>query len=116
MQNLKNELLNLKKSDGFIKAMSIKKLINKYKHDSIRNYNRLKLLLYYFPSIYEDNTIEDIELTLKYPEAVFMNVSADDQRYKIFNDIFVSKYNGNLNTFKFGRYIKVSDVFEHFKI
>jgi hypothetical protein len=119
MENLKNKLSKIKDTStdvNDIKLISLKKLINSYKKNNFKNYRRLKYLMYYYPNAVETSTIEEIELTMKYPNEVFMTLEPNDIRYAAFDKIFEEKYHGNLETFKYGRYIKVNDLFEHFGI
>jgi len=119
MENLKKRLSKIKSDStdvSDIKLLSLKKLINRYRKENFKNYNRLKYLMYYYPNIIEDSTIDEIELTMKYPDEVYMTIEPHDIRYAAFDKIFEEKYNGDLETFKWGRYIKVIDLFQYFDI
>lgn len=120
MTNLTDEFKKLKeaKHGDFVelKAISLKKLINQYRKNNLKNFLRLKCLLYYYPNVFDESTIEDIEITISHPDMVHMTLNKDDYRYKALDDIFKTKYNGDLEHFQFGRYIKVVDLFEYFHL
>lgn len=113
MKTLKDELKKLKNSKPTdfvaLKTISFKKLIDNYRKNDLKKYNRLKLLLYYFPKIFDENTIEDIELVMKYPDITYLYLTNDDFEYK-FTKLLKKIQISNDNK------IKIIDIFNFFKI
>ena len=117
---MKNLIQEIKESsiigtEREIKVMSLKKLIDKFRKNDLKSYHRLKLLFYYFPSIYENTAISDIEIAIKFPRHTYITLDKSDYRYKFTDDIFKKKPYG-IENFSGGRYITVNDLFDYFKL
>lgn len=82
----------------------------------IKTYNRVKNLIYYFPQIVNGLSKVNFELAISRPEDTYICLGMEDNRYKVFDDIYEKK-NGKefeANTCVDIRYVTVEDVFINF--
>ena len=96
--------------------IEIKNLINKYRTSNLKNYIRLKTLVYYYPDIFADIPIQDIELALSCPSDANLILNRGDFRCKALDEIF-HENNKLQQEYVYGQnYVSLLDFFKHFHI
>jgi len=93
-------------------------LKNKLKYKEIKEYNRAKVLIYYFPQLLDGLSRGDFELAMQSPNESYICLSADEVRYTVFDKLYKEK-NGKdfvANSFGETRYLTIGDVFKYFKL
>jgi hypothetical protein len=93
-------------------------LKNKLKYKEIKEYNRAKVLIYYFPQLLDGLSRGDFELAMQSPNESYICLSADEVRYGVFDKLYKEKYGKDFvpNSFGETRYITIGDVFKYFKL
>lgn len=96
--------------------IEVKNLINKYRTSDLKNYIRLKTLAYYYPDMFADIPIQDIELALSYPSDANLILNQGDFRCTALDEIFYKK-NRFQQEYVYGQnYVTLLDFFKHFHI
>jgi hypothetical protein len=92
-----------------------------YLKELIRNrdfktYNRIKCVLYYFPNVLMDASLDDLKIVMQYADDSYVCLGTEDIRYTAFDKIYKEKYGNDFNPSSFGetRYITIDEICKHF--
>lgn len=91
-------------------------LKNLLKSRDFKKYNRVKNLIYYFPQIIDGLSKSNFEVAITKASDTYICLGREDNRYKIFDDVYEEK-NGKefeANTYGDTRYVTVEDVSNYF--
>lgn len=91
-------------------------LKNLIKSKDFKNYNRAKNLIYYFPQIVNGLSQSNFELAISKSADTYICLGSEDNRYKVFDDIYEEKNGKEFepNTYVDSRYVTVEDVAKQF--
>jgi hypothetical protein len=91
-------------------------LRNLIKTRNIKKYNRAKNLIYYFPQIINGLSQSNFEMAISKAEDTYICLGSEDNRYKVFDDMYENKNNKEFEANSFGdtRYVTVEDVVKYF--
>jgi hypothetical protein len=91
-------------------------LKNLIKTKDIRKYNRVKNLIYYFPQIVDGLPQSNFEVAVTKASDTYICLGKDDNRYKVFDDMYEEKNGKEFepNTYGDSRYVTVEDVAKQF--
>ena len=95
-------------------------LKDKLKEGDLRTYNRIKKVLYYFPSVVSGLSRDNFDMAVKHPDDSYICVSANDYdfRYKGFDELYKKK-NGipfNVEGAFENRYVSLKDIYDYFRV
>lgn len=111
---------------------NIRGIINKYKcnwldlllkelirNKDIKTYNRVKYLIYYFPSILNSVSMNDFKAAIKYANETYICLGKEDNRYPMFDKVYMETHEGaDFEPFEYGetRYITIEQLCKCFNI
>lgn len=86
------------------------------KSKDIKTYNRAKNLIYYFPQIVDGLSKSDFEMAVLKSDDTYICLGIEDNRYKMFDDIYEKKNGKEFEPNRYGdsRYVTVEDVAKQF--
>ena len=89
-----------------------------YKKD-LKAYNRVKCVIYYFPSILNSVSMEEFKGAIKFANETYICLSKEDTRLPIFDKLYNALHEGaDFEPYEWGeaRYITMEQMFNFFKI
>ena len=95
-------------------------LKEKIERGDLKTYNRIKKVVYYFPSIIDGLTKENFDMAVKHPDDSYICIGANDYafRYKEFDEFYKRK-NGSpfepQGSFE-SRYLSLKDIYDYFGV
>ncbi len=91
----------------------LKKLL---KSRDFKKYNRAKNLIYYFPQIVDGLSQSNFEVAISKSDDTYICLGREDNRYKIFDDVYEEKNGKEFEANIYGdtRYVTVEDVAKQF--
>lgn len=93
-------------------------LKSKLKYKEIGEYNRAKVLIYYFPKLLDGLLRSDFEIAMQNPSEAYICLNGEEPRYTIFDKLYKNKNGHEFVPSSFGdtRYLTIGDVFNYFKL
>lgn len=95
-------------------------LKEKLKNGDLRTYNRIKKVVYYFPSVVSGLSRDNFDMAVRHPDDSYICIGEGDYqfRYKGFDE-FYNKKNGKPFEFEGSfetRYVSLKDIFDYFGV
>lgn len=85
----------------------------------LKNYNRLKFILYYYPDAMQNSSYFDLKKALEYPDETYICITDEPKnRYLVFDKIYemnVGKPFSSSYDIE-AEYVSFEEIFEYFKI
>lgn len=96
--------------DSYLKELLLDK--------DLKNYNRAKLIIYYFPTILNVITKVEFDLAIKNADETHVCLGQNDRRYKVFDILYKTKHGYDFEPPKYSesRYLSLDDIYKYFKI
>lgn len=97
-----------------------KYLKEKLSNGDLKTYNRVKKVIYYFPSIVSGLSMDNFDMAVKHPDDSYICIGANDYafRYKEFDEFYKRK-NGSpfepKGSFE-SRYLSLKDIYDYFGV
>ena len=95
-------------------------LKEKLKYGDLKTYNRIKKVIYYFPSVIKNLSKDNFDMALKHAADSYICVSANDYdyRYKGFDEYYKKKHGTPFKAegaFE-SRYVSLQDIYDYFGV
>ena len=94
-------------------------LKDKLKYGDLKTYNRIKKVIYYFPSVINNLSKESFDMAVNHPCDSYICISANDYdyRYKEFDEYYKKKNGTPFNARAFeSRYVSLQDIYDYFGV
>ena len=63
------------------------------KNRDLKAYNRVKCVLYYFPEVFKNVTMNDLNIAMMHADDTYICLGSEDIRYTVFDKIYKEKNN-----------------------
>ena len=96
---------------GYLKELIMKR--------DLKNYNRVKCVVYYYPEILNGVTdASDFKISFDHADDTYICLGSNDKRYSIFDNIYKRTYGKDFEPPQWGevRYITIGEFCKYFKV
>ena len=85
----------------------------------LKAYNRIKCIIYYFPTILDGISMEEFKAAIKFANETYICLGKEDNRYLMFDKLYKELHEGvNFESLEWGetRYITMEQMFNFFNL
>ena len=88
------------------------------KDRDLKTYNRVKCVMYYFPDVFKNVTMDDLKIAMKHSDDTYICLGSEDTRYTVFDKIYKEKNNKEFEPPLWGecRYITIDEFCKYFAV